>query len=328
MFTIFKPEPPTTTSPPGITIALLATKGLNGLVLLTASAWMFGAIWFDAPWGRANPWIAVVFITGLGLLLWRIPSARQRRVVWAGTWLAVSLAWLSQSPSNDRLWQTDVSKTARAEIHGDQVTLHHVRDFDYHRSERDCTPRWHTRSVLISSIEGMDVAVCYWGSPWISHPIVRFRFRDTPPLCISIEARKEVGETYSALGGFFHHFELIYIVAEETDVIRLRSDIRPGEEVYFYTTTISAAAARDRFQEYLAAINELHRQPRWYHAITTNCTTSIWTQLDATDRLPWDWRLLLNGRLDELLYEQGLLVTQGLPFAELKARAKLMPEAP
>src|SRR6266487_3557851 len=65
--------------------------------------------------------------------------------------------------------------------------------------------------------------------------------------------------------------------------------------------------------------NELYARPEWY---TTNCTTSIRSQHDVNDRVPWDWRILANGRADELLYEHGIL-DHTLPFAELKRRAHI-----
>ncbi len=69
------------------------------------------------------------------------------------------------------------------------------------------------------------------------------------------------------------------------------------------------------------SLNALRNKPRWYNAITTNCTTSIRTQHPPHERLPWDWRILLNGKGDELMYERHLIVTGGLPFAELKTRS-------
>jgi len=79
--------------------------------------------------------------------------------------------------------------------------------------------------------------------------------------------------------------------------------------------------ARERFLEYVHSLNSLRTQPRWYNAITTNCTTSIRAQHPSKERVPWDWRILLNGKADELLYKDGALVTGGLPFAELKAQS-------
>ena len=129
------------------------------------------------------------------------------------------------------------------------------------------------RAVRISQITGVDVAIDYWGSPWIAHPIASFQFADAPPLCFSIETRKKLGQTYSTIGGLYRQFELIYIAADERDVIHLRTNYR-NEDIYLYRTTISPARARERFLEYIHSLNALRNKPRWYNAITTNCTTS------------------------------------------------------
>ena len=175
--------------------------------------------------------------------------------------------------------------------------------------------------MRLSQLTGLDLAITYWGSPYIAHPIASFQFADAPPVCFSIEVRKEIGESYSALGGFYRQYELIYVVADERDVIRLRSDFRKGEDVYLYHLTTPPAKGRERFLEYIAALNDLHTRPRWYNALTTNCTTAIRMQHAVAARASWDWRILVNGKADEMLYERHALATGGLSFAELKKQA-------
>ena len=225
-------------------------------------------------------------------------------------------------PTGNPTWRSSAS----AEINGDEVTLRNVRNFDY-RTETDYTAHWDTRTVRISQITGIDLAINYWGSPWMAHPIVSFQFADAPPVCFSIETRKKAGQTYSAIGGLYRQFALIYIVADERDVIRVRTNYRHGEDIYLYHTTVTPAQARERFHEYLRSLNQIHDRPRWYNAITTNCTTTIRDQHPAAERMPWDWRILLNGKGDELMFERHTIATAGLPFAELKQRALINPAA-
>ncbi len=292
------------------------------LVLLTAIiaiAWAFGAVWFDAPFGNANKIVAgLLALASAAALVFVRPFWRKVGVI-ALLVGGVLMWWLTLSPTNDSDWQADVAQKAWADIQRDEVTLHNVRNCDY-RTETDYTPHWETRTVRISQITGIDLAVDYWGSPWIAHPIVSFQFADAPPLCFSIETRKKLGQTYSTIGGLYRQFELIYIVADERDVIRLRTNYRK-EDIYLYRTTVPQNRARERFLEYVRSLNALRAQPRWYNAVTTNCTTSIRSQHPSKERIPWDWRILLNGKGDELLYRDGGLVTGGLPFAELKERS-------
>jgi hypothetical protein len=290
---------------------------LAWLIALGCAMWAFGALHYDFPvakfvvaWGFAAAIVAaIIFLHG---------AARKLGAVFLAFFLVLAW-WLTLKPSNDRNWQPDVARTAWADINGDEFTFHNVRNCDY-RTQTDYTPHWETRTVRLSQITGIDLAIDYWGSPWIAHPIVSFQFADTPPLCFSIETRKTVGQSYSTIGGLYRQFGLIYIVSDERDVIRLRTNYR-NEDIYLYHTTAPTDRARERFLEYVRSLNALHTQPRWYNAITTNCTTSIRAQRPTNERVPWDWRILLNGKADELLYEHGALVTGGLPFAELKARS-------
>src|SRR6266540_2200663 len=294
----------------------------EALILVTALiaiAWAFGAVWFDAPFRDANKVVAGLLAVGFAITLTFVRPLWRKMTAVVLLFGVVLAWWLTLSPTNDSDWQPDVAQKAWADIQGDEVTLHNVRNCDY-RTETDYTPRWETRTVRISQITGIDLAVDYWGSPWIAHPIASFQFADAPPLCFSIETRKKLGQTYSTIGGLYRQFELIYIVADERDVIRLRTNYRK-EDIYLYRTTISPAHARERFLEYIHSLNALRNKPCWYNAITTNCTTSIRTQHPPKERLPWDWRILLNGKGDELMYERHLIVTSGLPFAELKTRS-------
>ena len=236
-----------------------------------------------------------------------------------GAFAVVVSWWLTFKPSNDRPWQPDVDKTAWAEINGDEVTIHNVRNCDY-RTTTDFTPHWETRTIRLSQITGIDVAINYWGSPWIAHPIVSFQFADALPLCFSIETRKTIGQQTSAVEGLYRQYTLIYVVADERDCIRLRTNYR-REDVYLYHTLASPAQARERFREYINTVNALHESPRWYNAVTSNCTTSIRAQRAANLRIPWDWRILLNGKADEMLYQDHAVATGGLSFSELKQRS-------
>ncbi|WP_367870930.1 DUF4105 domain-containing protein [Luteolibacter sp. Populi] len=302
-------------------LRILGCVLLAGLLLI-AFAWACGALYYDGP----GSVFAVVNALAIAAAMLFVKRWRMKLAVFAA-WFAVVLGWwLTLKPAVEADWQPDVAQLAWAEVKGDEVTLHNVRNCDY-RSETDYTPRWETRTVRISKITGIDMAINYWGSPWIAHPIVSFQFADAPPLCFSIETRKKTGQSYSAIGGLYRQFGLIYVVADERDVVRVRTNYRKGEEVYLYRLTIAPEKARERFREYLASLNQLREQPRWYNAITTNCTTAIRSQHPAAERLPWDWRILLNGKGDEMMYERKAIVSGGLPFAELKKQSLINPAA-
>jgi Domain of unknown function (DUF4105) len=287
------------------------------LVALVSAIWAFGALYFDFP--KAGGFAAILFVIALLAIVIFVRRKLLKLGILFGACALVAAWWLTLKPSNDRAWQPDVAQTAWAEINGDEITIHNVRNCDY-RTATDFTPHWETRTVRLSQITGMDVAINYWGSPWIAHPIVSFQFVDALPLCFSIETRKTIGQQYSTLEGFYRQYTLIYVVADERDCIRLRPNYR-GEDVYLYHTLASPDQARERFREYINTVNALHENSRWYNAVTSNCTTSIRTQRAVKLRAPWDWRILLNGKADEMLYQDHAVATGGLSFAELKQRS-------
>ena len=300
--------------------ARLLALGLAWPAALAATAWAVGALAFDFPWPSLRAAAAAVFAAAAAATLWLVPGALRKALAVTALAALVAAWWLTLKPRLDRDWQPDVARLPHADINGDVVILHDVRNFDYHTAT-DATPRWETRTVNLSRLTGADIAINYWGSPWMAHPIISFQFSDAPPLCFSIETRKEVGEKYSALGGLYRRFELIYVVADERDVIRLRTSFRTSEDVYLYRTKLTPHQARVRFVEYLHTLNHLHTTPHWYNAITTNCTTAIRAQTPTNERQPWDWRMLVNGKGDEMMFERGQFVTDGLPFPELRRRA-------
>jgi hypothetical protein len=233
----------------------------------------------------------------------------------------VLAAWLSLKPTNYRSWQNDVAKTAWAEVNGDDVTIHNFR-YCHYRAEFDYTCDWLTRTFKLSDLRGIDIAITYWGSPYIAHPIVSFWFGGVDYVAASIETRKPVGLGYSAILGFFRKYELIYLFSDERDIVRLRTNFRSGEEVYLYRTTAGPGWSRKLFLEYIEQANELRDHPEWYNALTRNCTTVIFHFMRSIGPLPdgtsrFDWRILLNGRADEMLYNGGNFNSK-LPFAELK----------
>jgi hypothetical protein len=283
---------------------------------LASFAWGCAALWFDGPSpGLLTAGFAAISAALLGFFR----PIRRGLAGFAGLLLIVILWWTSIEPSNQRDWLPDVARTTTAVIDGDRVTIRNLRNFDY-RTETDYDEHWEDRTYDLSKLHGLDLFLIYWGSPWIAHTIMSWDFEDGPPLAISIENRKEKGEAYSAILGFFRQFELYYVVADERDVVRLRTDFR-GEDVYLYRLTASAENARAVLLDYLEEINRLATKPRWYNSLTHNCTTTIRHHVqNVTPGRPFDWRILLNGHLDELGYQRGSIDTS-LPFDELKARS-------
>ena len=295
---------------------------LGWILLLGCLAWAFGALWFDFPIANGRHALALVFIVCALLSLALVRPRWRAQIGSIALFFLIAAWWLTLRPNDQKPWQPDVIKTAWAEFNGDEVVLHNVRNYDY-RTEHDFTPYWEDRTVRLSQLTGADLAITYWGSPWMAHPVVSFRFADAPPVCFSIEARKVIGQEFSSIASLYRQAQLIYVVADERDSIRVRAVYRHGEDVYLYRTLATPAQAQERFREYLRTLNDLHARPRWYNVLTTNCTTSIREQRPIAERRPWDWRILLNGKADEMLYQRRLIATGNLSFSELKERSQI-----
>jgi hypothetical protein len=203
------------------------------LLSLLALGWCALTLHYTAPgpqWLRDALAAAAVLGPVIGFFVLR-PFTRALGV--AGAVFALVLVWyFSLRPPMEADWDRDYAELPHAELAGDVLTFHNVRNFDY-RSETDFTPRWETRSYDLAKLEGVDMFFSYWSGPAIAHTIMSWSFSDGQHLAISIETRRRVGQGYSAVGGFFRQYPIYYVVADERDVIRLRTNYR-GENVYLY----------------------------------------------------------------------------------------------
>jgi Domain of unknown function (DUF4105) len=291
------------------------------LVLALLTLWAIAALYVDFRIPALRIPVTLIYVVGIVTILFNLTGSRWAAALCLLGFCGVLAWWLTLQPSNDGNWQPDTARTAWAEIDGDRVTIRNLRNCDY-RTETEYSNCWYDRTVYLSQIRAADFFLTNWGISFASHPIVSFQFGDNEHIAFSIEARYKTGQAYSTILGFFRQYELIFIVADERDVIRLRTNYRKDEEVYMYRVKAQPEVARTMFLTYVTYLNKLNKQPEWYNEVTRNCTTTLQSQLaaDVDNKQPWNYQFLLNGTLDALMYDRGRLVTGGLPFPELKQR--------
>jgi hypothetical protein len=299
---------------------------LLGVIVVGIGGWGVMALWyFDDANSVLRAALAAMFavatlaaLISLGLPRWRWRTL----VAYLAVFAVLLLCWTALKPSNDRDWQPEVAVLPYATIDGNLVTVHNIRNFDY-RTESDFTRAYYDKTFDLRQLESVDLIAVYWMGPQIAHTFLSFGFGGADYLAISIEARKLRNEGFSTVKGFFRQYELYYVVADERDVIRLRTNYRkdPPEEVHMYRLRGTSANGQRLFLSYMDKINSLRQQPEFYNSLTTNCTTNIWLQSRVNpDHLPFSWKILISGHVPEYLYESGLLDT-ALPFAELQRRS-------
>ena len=282
-------------------------------------AWTILAIYYsNLPWSEMRLGLSTAFAT---FAIWGLWFSRQRRIRVAifALFIGVVAWWISIPPSHDRNWRPEVAVMPRAVIDGDRVHLTGVRNFDY-RTRSDFTVRYEERHLQLSHLVALDFYVSYFAEGPVGHTFVSFIFDNAPPLSISIETRPEVGEGFAPVASLFKQFELIYIVGDERDLVRVRTNYR-SEPVYLYRLNTSAVDARRLLLIYIKRINELADRPEFYNLLTNSCTLNIVRYANAAGRTGgFDIRHLLNGLIDGYLYYSGR-IDATIPFAELRRRS-------
>lgn len=308
-------------------IGAVAALILAGLAMAGATVWGALVLFYLAP-GSSGVRSALAWsFAGIGLAaLGAFAVRRTRRPAAIGFAVAFALVlavWGRTTPSNDRDWQPEVAVLPYATIDEDLVTVHNIRNFDY-RTETDFTPAYYDRTFDLRRLDRVDLGAVYWMGPAIAHLFLTFGFGDDH-LAASIEVRKNRTKPYATLPGIFRQYELVYIVADERDVIRVRTNYRkaPPEDVYLFRVTGSPENARRVFLDYMRDINELRDHPRFYNTLTTNCTTMILAHAAVNPgAIPYSWKILLSGYAPEYAYDLGRL-DRSLPFEELKQRSHI-----
>jgi hypothetical protein len=286
----------------------------------TVAALALTAVWFQAapPWR----WLWMAAVAAVAIVI-AVAGRRHRKAGWAGLAIAVvigSVWWISIKPSNERAWIPEVAHGVTAEIKGEDVVLHNVRNFDW-KSETEAVARWETRRYSLDRLTSVDLVSSVWASPAIAHTLISFGFTDGGHVVFSGEVRREQGEKFSEIGGFFKQFELVMIAADENDIVRLRTNIR-REDVTLLPLRVTPAQARALFLGFAERANRLHGQAEFYQTVTTNCTTVIFELARHIDgRVPLDWRILLSGYLPSYLYDLGLIRTDAPLDAVLRDAA-------
>ena len=227
------------------------------------------------------------------------------------------------APSNDRVWSPDQAVLPYAIDTGDSLCIRNVRNCQY-RAVDDYTVDYYDKYVDLSKVETVDFIVCpFQGVPILAHTMLSFGLGNGEYLAVSVEIRKEKGEAFSPLKGSLRQYEIMYVIGDERDLVKLRTNFR-GEDVYVYRTTATPEQAQRLFVDVLNRVNKLHASPEFYDTLTNNCTNNIVYHVNRIkpSRVPYSLQVLFPGMADKYAKDLGLLATP-LPIAEARQRARV-----
>ncbi|WP_417806925.1 DUF4105 domain-containing protein [Thioclava sp.] len=298
---------------------------LFALLVIGGAAWSATALWLHLAGGVRIAALAVLALTALGAFVARYNRRRLGWLVLAAGALIVGGWYQTITPRDNRDWAAEVSRGVTAQVEGNRVTLSNIRDFDWH-SKTDATQRWITKTYNLDQLASLEMITSVWDNPDIAHLLVSFGFDDGEHVVYSVEIRREEGEKFNEVGGFFRQFELVLIGATEQDIVRLRTDVR-HEEVRLYPVNLTPKQRREMFMSYVSLAQRLEKKPEFYNTISANCTTAVYRlALSLKSDLPVNWRLVMSGRLPEYLDALGVLGGQG-SVDERRTNALIMANA-
>lgn len=302
---------------------------LATLIMLLSSIWAVLALWYQAPGGVPGRMLCCALwllgLAGCMYWLWAGQGGWQATLGYLMMFALLMLWWSGIRPSHERNWADDLVYISTGELEGNRVRLHHVRNFDW-RSPEDYDIRWESREYDLRRLRSVDMITSYWGLENIAHVLVSFGFDGGEHLAFSVEIRREQDESFSEIGGFFKQFELAIIASDERDVVRVRSNVR-NEDLWLYRINLNPADARELFRSFVVQANRLAEHPRFYHTITGNCTTIVYSMMKKiVAGLPLDYRLLLTGRLPAYVHEVGGMMP-GMELEELQRRGRITERA-
>ena len=298
------------------------TTELLLLILLVAptTLWMSLAGYYHSRHRGLRVAIALVPMAVVAIAVWRLPFVPWALATWLAMFVATLVWWFSRRPRADRDWADGMDVLPRVSIDGDLVRIEHFRHFEYDAAGQPL-PHYEERTFDLARLRSVDFFLSHWTGPVMAHTLVSFGFVDGQYLAVSVEARRQRWQSYSPLWGLFRAYELMYVMGDERDIVRVRSNIR-HERVYMYRVCLPVERVRVLFVDYLERAEAIARRPEWYNSITSNCTTNLFYHEHGLIRRRLRPGIFFNGLSARTLYKLGGLASE-LPFPELQARSAI-----
>lgn len=250
-------------------------------------------------------------------------KCKRRTKILLGFLVTVAVIYQIPQPSNSRDWAKDQKVLSTAVIEDDTVQISNIRNFNY-RTMSDYDIAYYDKEFNLNKIESLWYIVEPF-SDWkgAAHTFLSFGFTNGEYVAISVEIRKEVGEEFSTWKGLLKQYEIMYVIGDERDLVKLRSNYRK-DDVYLYPVKASPEKIQELFVSMLEKASELYENPQFYNTATNTCTSAIASHINqiSTKRIPFSYKVLLPGYSDELAYDLDLIDTT-LSFEEARSFYKI-----
>lgn len=293
------------------------------ILFLLTGFWCFAALLYCAGDNRLTAWGMALIFAGVASG-GRILLGVKRNIFFQLVLQLAVICWFcSIRPDLDTVYQAPWAKNAEITIIEPFVTVKNLRDFHY-RTEKDYDVRYRQETYDLREAQELHLAVSHWdGLEKIAHTMLAFSFRDGKRVVLSVETRVPEGKTQNSFAGLFKQFGLGMVWGTERDLLQLRTKFR-RETLYFYPTSASPEETAALFLALMRETVKNTENPVFYHTLIRNCTTVL-----AKPVLPIlldgkiDYRLLLNGLIDEFLLDIGWLRLTGRDLAVQKNRYRI-----
>ncbi len=290
------------------------------IILGVLYLWCIGAVYYlNIPWEYLRAPLAWAFaiLVPLCLIIFR----HRWYIYWLALLVCLSIAFYYEymPASNEGNWIASVAVMPSVTFKGNDVFIKNIRDFQY-ESEKDFKVHYYNKEFDLDNIESLYYVLSYWdGNKAIAHTILSFGFKGGDYLCVSVETRLKKDQPQTGLMGLYNQYGIIYVLSDEKDVLRLRTNFR-NEEVYMYQVKAKKEMIRSLFVSILQKVNRLNTHPEFYNVLKENCLTSLLMDLRHArgERMEFDYRYICNGYSDKLFYERGAFQDQEMTFNEFK----------
>lgn len=239
---------------------------------------------------------------------------------------ALALGTAGRTPSDDRDWEAGLAHAPVFDAAGESAwTLRNLRAFEFDK-DGSSDGGWRDTAINAGDLE----AVWFFVEPFdgfdgAAHTLISFVFGGATDqtIAISVEARKEKGETYSGLDGVFNSYELIYLWSSEKDVLT-RIAVSLDHEIFAYRLDVTPAQARQILTHFIARTNALNTSPRFYNTLVSNCTNELAKAVNSAfpGALPWHYSHVLTGYAAQRLHALGFIDGDAAPFSDIKSAAR------